>query len=416
MFFIVGAALQIFLLSRRPFPWAAAGLSLLGALLAFRPFKGEEIYEPLRHVLYAVGVFGAVFALMAAREFLPVLRERTVWAVNLIFWFVFLQSHDLALAPHRFLAAVLLVPSALCIAWCWSNRPMGYRPQIAGYLWFMLLVALLGFWGFQFSPFALFGEERDVPWITPLEGFLGGMTFMLLVIYGTYLAYFVPIPGKNQSFKERMKTWREYVVLLEARFHNAHSSRTELVTLTAVLAGIFLSHYWVDWMSEGLTIGLAAGLASVWSWPSDAQEASGLPLQQTVEKRLQELANRMCSRLVSGMRRDEQFLAKLPAGTLTVDVLQGSVTNSSGLAPPPSLATELARWFRRGCEAHRIELSQVGGVQVQVEFTTGALRIGRKPGISIHWKCSSRIETGLTSFRAQSAGRTFVQVRARPRP
>jgi hypothetical protein len=190
------------------------------------------------------------------------------------------------------------------------------------------------------------------------------------------------------------------------------SGVVDLEALTAVLTGIFLSHYWVDWMSEGLTIGLAAGLASVWSWPGDAQEASGLPLEQTVEKRLQELANRMCSRLVSGMRQEEQSLAKLPAGTLTVDVLQGSVTNSSGLAPPPSLATELARWFRRGCEAHRIELSQVSGVQVQAEFTTGAFRIGRKPGISIHWKCSSRIETGLTSFQAQSAERTFVQLRA----
>jgi hypothetical protein len=409
MFFIAGAAIQIYLLSRRPFPWGAAGISLLCALLAFKPFRNEEVYEPLRHLLYAVGMFGAVFALSAARDFLPVLRERAVWAMNLVFWFVFLQSHDLALAPHRILALVLLVPSALSLAWCWSYRPMGHVGQIACYLWFMLLLVLLGFWGFQFSPFALFGEEREVPWITPLEGFLGGMTFMLLLIYGTYLAYLVPLPGRNQSFKERMKDWREFVALLEARFHNVHSDRIELVTLTAVICGVFLAHYWVEWMTEGLAIGLTAGLISVWSWPSKARDESGIPLEQTIEKRLQELAEGICNRLLSGMQPHQQTIAQTPEGTLTVDVLEGAVSHSSGLSLPPSVAAEVARWFRHGCEAHRIDLSRVNGVQVVAKFTTTLVPSGREHGVAIDWKCHSRIETGLTTFQAQSAKVTFVK-------
>lgn len=270
--FVAGTLIQVFLISRRPFPWGTATICALLSLIMFAPGKHENDYAPLSHLLYVVVCFGFMFATMARRTLLPVVRERMVWAMTLVLWFVFLLGHDLHRHSHAVQAALLAIPSLISLFSCWSNRQMSDAAQVASYIWFLCTVVLLGVWGFQFSSLALFERNHGLPWITPAEGFLGGMTFMLLVVYGSHLFLFIPIPGKHQSMKDRMKEWFEYVQLLGERFQDTQSSRKELMVLSMVLLGIFLSYYWVDWMTGGLAIGLAVNIISLWWWKGDAPE------------------------------------------------------------------------------------------------------------------------------------------------
>jgi len=194
-----------------------------------------------------------------------------VWAMTLVLWFLFLQKRDLHNPAHRMQAVLLLLPSLWSLYLCWSGRPAPRAGKIADYLWFLAVVVLLGIWGFPFSPLALFGSTRGAPWISPLDGVLGGMTFMVLVVYGTYLFFFIPIPGKHQSFADRMKQWREFVGIMAERFHDTPGNRAGLAALSAVLVGIFLLHAWVAWMSTGMVTGLAVSTISLWAWVGGAE-------------------------------------------------------------------------------------------------------------------------------------------------
>lgn len=270
--FVLGALAQVFLLSSRPFPWGKAGICVLIAMFGFLPGKHEVEYQALRHVLETVVIFGFVFAFTAQRSCLPAVREGMVWAMTLVLWFVVLLKWNLQVPSHRWVVLALLLPSLWSLYLCWSNQPVGRVGKVADYLWFLAVVVLLGVWGYPFSPLALFGNANEVPWISPVDGFFGGMTFMVLVMYGTYLYLFVPIPGRHQSWASRMKEWREFVANMVDKFHAQPGNRTELAVLSAVLVGVFLTHYWVKWMNAGIIVGLAISLISVWSWLGNAQD------------------------------------------------------------------------------------------------------------------------------------------------
>ena len=247
-------------------------------MFAFLPAKGEGNgdYDVYFHLLMVLTIFGFFFALAAQKQLLPALNVRTVWAMTLVLWFVLVLSRDLHTTSNRVVALVLSAPSMWSLYMCCSKHPVGRAGRVADYLWFLAVVVLLGFWGFRFSPLALFGRENTVPWITPLDGVLGGMTFMVLVTYGTFLFNFIPLPDKDQSFKSRLKEWRGFVTLMARDLRDVHTSRVELFWLSAVLIGVFLTHYWVQWMTSGIVISLAISLISVWSWfggASDRQRA-----------------------------------------------------------------------------------------------------------------------------------------------
>jgi hypothetical protein len=263
---MLGAATQVGLLLRRPVPWFALAISLGFSLIALRPGKAEVQYDWHVHLLMATALFAFLFALSARQSLLPLLREETVWAMTLTMWFVFLVRRDMGATPNRILAAILFFPSAWSLYSCWSSQSMSALERIVNYLWFLVLIVLLGFWGYQFSPFALFRTASNLPWISPLEGFLGGMTFMVLVVYGAFLWYFIPIPGRGQSIADRIREWHEYADELAGNFNGVQETRRGFLVLSAVVAICFAAYRWLPWVSGGLAISLSITLISLREW------------------------------------------------------------------------------------------------------------------------------------------------------
>jgi hypothetical protein len=55
-------------------------------------------------------------------------------------------------------------------------------------------------------------------WIGASDRVLWGMAFLYLAINATYLYYLVPIPGRGQSWVDRMKEWHAFTDLMTQRY------------------------------------------------------------------------------------------------------------------------------------------------------------------------------------------------------
>jgi hypothetical protein len=261
--FGVGVALQTMLLMRGDWDWMKLGGCLLIALCALLPDKHEHIYQPLSHVLMIFSIFALMFALLFVKDILQVLTAPLVLSYTLVFWFAFFTFFYDGTSRHQQLVLLLLVPSAASLIIAMWRGPLGFVTKLVLYSWFLIVIVSLGLMQFPFSQLAIFFEDQQLPWVTPLESFAAGMAFLFLLVNATYVFYLVPIPGKSESWAHRMKDWHEFTDELTQRVDNSQMARARIAAVLGVEAVALLLNANFHWLAPGLVINIALVLPAI---------------------------------------------------------------------------------------------------------------------------------------------------------
>lgn len=261
--FGVGVCMQVVLLLGRNISL----LKILGcaalALIGMMPGKREQVYDPLFHILMTFSFFSFMVAFMFMKEILPLISEGTLLSYTAIFWFAFFSYYYHGTLAQNVLMGVAVLPTAIILYMVFDRENPGNLTKLVMYTWFLTIIVSIGFMQFPPSDLAIFYEEREVPWITPVESVTAGMAFMFLVANATYIFYLFPIPSKGQSLASRMEDWREFSDLLIDRFSNAQTTILKALVVLVGELSILLLNAVYHWVSTGLMINLAIVISGI---------------------------------------------------------------------------------------------------------------------------------------------------------
>ncbi|HLQ12448.1 MAG TPA: hypothetical protein VK130_04265 [Steroidobacteraceae bacterium] len=252
--FCAGVVLQSVVLAKEEWKdWRLPACILIGLLMLIVPNRGDPLGTPER-ALVGLFAFALMYAFLFEKELLPVLNDRVVLSYTLLFWYAFLTSSIIESPHFREWVWTLIGPTAGTFYVAVSGDTVSKGGKIALYGWFLCLVVGLGLLQFSIDELSLFDSDRNLPWFGALDCVLGGMAFLYLAINATYLFYLLPIPGKSQSWADRMREWHGFTDLMTQRYDGDPPRLQSLLVILIGEGGVLLLNAWTQWLPRGLLI------------------------------------------------------------------------------------------------------------------------------------------------------------------
>jgi hypothetical protein len=258
-----GVALQAALLMRGDWNWGKLAGCVAMALVGLAPGKHESVYQPLFHVLMVFSVFSVMLAFMFKEDILPIISEAVILWYTVVFWYAFLSYSPTGNPPPTALMVLLLVPTSVTIYIAIVKTRLRFVLKLGLYTWFLTMIVCLGLVQFPFSQLKLFFKDHQVPWVTPFESVTAGMAFLFLLANAAYVFYLIPIPGRSQSFADRMKEWHEFTDLLTQRFDDSQVTRVQAVIALGVGGTALLLNAIYRWFPPELVINVAIVIPAI---------------------------------------------------------------------------------------------------------------------------------------------------------
>jgi len=255
--FAVGVALQAaFLLRGGWSPLKLAGCVGVALVVGVLPGRSEQPYDPYAHSLIVIGIFSVAFAIAFSKDVLSLVTERSVLFYTVLLWFAFFSYGYEGTSKQNTLMAITLVPTAVTAYWTFRDAESGFWVKLVLYAWYLCTIVALALYQFSFDQLGIFLEKQKAPTATPLDSFAAGMGFMFLVVNATYLYLLVPIPGKRQSWRQRMEEWHELTDVMTQRLlaEDLNLPLTGLCFLGLVLL-LALDCYYL-WVAPSLVINI----------------------------------------------------------------------------------------------------------------------------------------------------------------
>lgn len=208
-------------------------------------------------------VFAALFAVAFKEDLLPAVNEKILLSDSMTLWFALISylQWGSALQIQLMLVAAPLTVATAYIAFRQTTLKVAWK--VVFYTWFLAIVVSLGLMQFSYRQLGLFFAKYQMPWVTPLECVTGGMTFLFLAVYATYIFYLIPMKGKHQTWEERMKTWHAFTNLMTQRFDETPPRHVQVLGLIALQGVVFALLALNHRAPTGLVINLAV-LAPAW--------------------------------------------------------------------------------------------------------------------------------------------------------
>jgi len=260
--FGIGVALETLYLIRADIKWgqlgACVGIVLFGIAVGL---IRDRHPNPVGLAMGGFAVFVFAFAVMFQAEVLPVVTETLVLAYTLIFWYGLNALYPGGHPPQLLLLACAL--PTLAAMWVALARPrLGFPGKLLLYSWFLVMVVVLAWWQLPWSNLAIFEVRRAVPWLGPLDGLVTGMALMYLCVNAVYLYMLVPIPGRNQSFADRMREWHEMTDLMTQRCDDSGPTVMQAAAIVVVLGGALVLNAVYALVPSRLVISVAIVLSA----------------------------------------------------------------------------------------------------------------------------------------------------------
>jgi hypothetical protein len=267
--FGLGVALQALLLIRGDWNWGSLAFCVLIGSFGMAAGKHEYEYRPFLHILISLGIFAFMFAIRFKNDLLPVVSEKVLLSYSLILWFAFFSYLYKGAAWQNVLAAILLVPSAATVFIAFKRPKLNFVWKLCLYTWFLCIVVSLGLFQFPFQHLSIFLSPEKSPWLNPLDCIVAGMALLYLAVNMAYLFELVPIPGRHQSWADRMVEWHKLTGLMTERLEEEPMHRIGLLILGgqgAALAAIYFFH----WVPAALAINVFVVLPSILAMGSNS--------------------------------------------------------------------------------------------------------------------------------------------------
>lgn len=257
VWFGVGVLLQALLTIRFDRTWTWMDWTLLGVCVVGSAalILNHPANVSLQDVLECMGFFGVLLAVFFDKRILPVINEKIVLSYTILFWYALFVNFQRLGLPD-WLVYALLVPTSAALIIAFTQPALTFFWKVAMYAWFLVLVLSLGLFQFDFARLAIFNSPNTDPWLTPIECLTTGMAFLYLCINATFLYELIPLPGKSQSWKDRMRDWHALTELMAYRFSDQAIPSLVAGTIFVVEGSVLALNTIYHFISDGLLINL----------------------------------------------------------------------------------------------------------------------------------------------------------------
>jgi len=207
-------------------------------------YKPGDLLEPW--VGMPLG-FAFVIAFAFKDRLLPTITEGTLFGYSLIAGYIFLSNTYLNSTEISTLSLVFISLSiGLAMFLIIYPRQVGKMAQT---ILMTLFISISIYIGYELAKdtIAFDGSNWELVVI--------GYSYLALLSNIFYILYFIPIPGKRQSFKERMRNISEHAKDLEEKYV-AVNSTSKQIFLTLVLFFIMLLFDYLNYVSDALLISI----------------------------------------------------------------------------------------------------------------------------------------------------------------
>lgn len=186
-------------------------IGLLAVIAGF--YKDDAPAGDPEHWLKVFVVFSLVFGLAYKKRILPRIDKFTVYYFTLVYGYYVYTLGSITWAP---LYAVTAIPAGISIISAMVRFELSDPWKLFYYVWFMLLMAVIGVMGFNQRCFVFFGSSVPMHpgW---LEMFVSGMAMNYVVVMLANAVSLVPLPGRGQSFSNRMAEVRDSIQVFESK-------------------------------------------------------------------------------------------------------------------------------------------------------------------------------------------------------
>jgi hypothetical protein len=237
--------------------WGKLAACAAAGMVAMLPGKHEHVYQPLFHVLLVFSFFSVTFAITFKEDILPIISEAVLLWYTIVFWYAFLVYAPAGSPPPIALMVLLLAPTCVTLYLAMVKTRLGFVLKLGLYTWFLTIIVSLGLLLFPFSQLKLFYKDNQVPWVTPFESLTAGMAFLVLLANAAYVFFLIPIPGRGQSFADRMKEWHELTDLMTQRFEDAQATLLQALVALGIGGTALLLNASYRWLPPELVINVA---------------------------------------------------------------------------------------------------------------------------------------------------------------
>jgi len=225
------------ILTGSPDQWLArVGGALASGLFGLAPGRRERNYSLYFHLCVGAVIYISIFLSFFKKEILSRVSESSLLCNCLVFWYLFATTFRDTL-DQKLLLGIAALPTLGTLAIAFSIRSWNFGVKFACYVWFLFLIAAIAVLQVRVGNLDfLFGKTPDDG---PFGVFLTGMAaaYMWAGLY--YLFILVPIPGKRQTFAERMDVWRADASMMAGRFSDYALTPQQAGTVIALQGGLY---------------------------------------------------------------------------------------------------------------------------------------------------------------------------------
>jgi hypothetical protein len=225
-------------------------------------FTKEKNTDLLSYIIFPFFMFAVALAITRKKDILPIITEKILLSYSLTFWFVFFSKFYKA---PNFLFFLLLTPSIATILINFINSKLNFWKRIFFYYWFLLIIVFIGLNNFSYEYLNIFFNNTNLNFYSPINYILTGMAFLYLGVNVTYVFALIPLPGKHQSWADRMKEWHELTDVMTKRWSDIQSTPKQALLIIFFQGGGLFLNYHYHFLSERLVLNLLVLLPAVLS-------------------------------------------------------------------------------------------------------------------------------------------------------
>lgn len=222
-------------------------------------FGGLYLYlktnEDIKAVLLLSTLFFVTLCALSFREkILPEINEIVLVVWNVGFWYLYITRFGF----FNYLSLVLLAPTYLSLVVGVFKVTLNNFTKILLYVWFMIMAVGIAL---TFLPVKELINSEPIPPMSGTQAFLLGMMVFYTFTYLLYIVYFIPIPGKHQSFAVRLANIKEHAGVIVSKLNSVQYHPLLMLMILAVTSLAVYVNFTYHFISEGLLLTFLLGFS-----------------------------------------------------------------------------------------------------------------------------------------------------------
>jgi hypothetical protein len=263
--FYAGMVVQAVFLPFGQLSWKDAGTFLIccGVSLAgFIPGKHEHNYDLRLHLFLAACLFAIIYAVCFKKKILERINREILMVWTLVGLYVVVETPFIVANPY--LSFPLMVLSLIAVINAFASFDEQYGWKVYFYIWFLcILIGILAS-QFAFSTMsAVFGFGHNTGPPNPIMAFVIGMSFLYLAVNVWYVLELIPLPGKHQTFGERLEQVEEDLEILAEDYDVEQVRRWKTLLLLIFCVSLLAVNYVRHVVSDTTLIPLLIAIVPV---------------------------------------------------------------------------------------------------------------------------------------------------------